>query len=107
LLDRATDYDPFKLADTWAAAQKKLNKKTRFNQVSTNDIVGVNSGSPLINTKGELVGLIFDGNIQSLGGSYFFDESVNRAVSVHPAAISEALKKVYKADHLVKELKLK
>jgi hypothetical protein len=107
LLDRATDYDPFKLADTWAAAQKKLNKKTRFNQVSTNDIVGGNSGSPLINTKGELVGLIFDGNIQSLGGSYFFDESVNRAVSVHPAAISEALKKVYKADHLVKELKLK
>lgn len=107
LFDRATGYDPFKLADTWAAAQKKLHKKTRFNQVSTNDVVGGNSGSPLINAKGELVGLIFDGNIQSLGGAYFFDESVNRSVSVHPAAMSEALKKVYKADHLVKELKLK
>lgn len=107
LFDRATDFDPFKLADTWVRAQKKLDKKTRFNQVSTNDIVGGNSGSPLINAQGELVGLIFDGNIKSLGGTYFFDESVNRAVSVHPAAMSEALKKVYKADHLVKELKLK
>jgi hypothetical protein len=107
LFDRATDFDPFKLADTWATAEKKLSKNTRFNQVSTNDIIGGNSGSPLINAKGELVGLVFDGNIQSLGGAYFFDESVNRTVSVHPAAISEALKKVYKADHLVKELKLK
>ncbi len=107
LFDRATEYDPFKLADTWVAAQKKLNKKARFNQVSTNDIVGGNSGSPLINAKGELVGLIFDGNIKSLGGTYFFDESVNRAVSVHPAAMAAALKYVYKADHLVKELKLK
>lgn len=106
LFDRATQYDPFKLADTWVSAQKKLAKKTRFNQVSTNDIVGGNSGSPLVNTKGELVGLIFDGNIQSLGGSYFYDESVNRAVSVHPAAISEALKKVYQAEALVKELKI-
>jgi len=107
LFDRATDYAPFKLANSWVGAQKKLSKKARFNQVSTNDIVGGNSGSPLINAKGELVGLIFDGNIKSLGGTYFFDESVNRAVSVHPAAISEALKTVYKADHLVKELKLK
>lgn len=107
LFDRATEYDPFKLADTWSHAQKKLNKKTRFNQVSTNDIVGGNSGSPLINAKGEVVGLAFDGNIQSLGGSYFYDESVNRTVSVHSAAISEALKKVYNADALVKELKLK
>lgn len=107
LFDRATAYDPFKLADTWAISKKKLDKKTRFNQVSTNDIVGGNSGSPLINTQGELVGLIFDGNIHSLGGSYFYDESVNRAVSVHSAAISEALKKIYKADGLVKELKLR
>ncbi|WP_331345277.1 S46 family peptidase [Cellvibrio sp. UBA7661] len=107
LFDRATGYDPFKLADSWSAAQKKVDKKARFNQVSTNDIIGGNSGSPLINAKGELVGLIFDGNINSLGGAYFFDESVNRSVSVHPAAMAEALKKVYRADHLVKELKLK
>lgn len=107
LFDRATEYDPFKLDDTWKASEKRLAKKTRFNQVSTNDIIGGNSGSPLINRKGELVGLIFDGNIHSLGGSFFYDETANRAVSVHSAAISEALKKVYKADHLVKELKLK
>lgn len=107
LFERATPYVPYKLADSWLAAQKKLSKSARFNQVSTNDIVGGNSGSPLINAKGELVGLIFDGNIKSLGGSYFYDESVNRAVSVHTAAITEALKKVYNADHLVKELKLK
>jgi hypothetical protein len=107
LFDRATAYDPFKLADTWKASEKRLSKKTQFNQVSTNDIIGGNSGSPLINSKGELVGLIFDGNIHSLGGSFFYDETVNRAISVHSAVISEALKKVYKADHLVKELKLK
>lgn len=107
LFERATPYAPYKLANSWLAAQKKLSKSARFNQVSTNDIVGGNSGSPLINAKGELVGLIFDGNIKSLGGSYFYDESVNRAVSVHTAAITEALKKVYNADHLVTELKLK
>ncbi len=106
LFARATDFDPFKLADNWVENEKKLDKKTRFNQVSTNDIVGGNSGSPLINAKGELVGLIFDGNIQSLGGSYFYDESVNRAVSVHSAAISEALKEVYKAKNLTRELQL-
>lgn len=107
LFDRATGYDPFKLADSWGIAQKNIDKKARFNQVSTNDIIGGNSGSPLINAKGELVGLVFDGNINSLGGAYFFDESVNRTVSVHPAAMAEALKKVYKADLLVKELKLR
>lgn len=106
LFDRATGYAPFKLAQSWLTTQKKVDQKARINQVSTNDIVGGNSGSPLINAKGELVGLIFDGNIKSLGGTYFFDESVNRAVSVHPAAISVALKQVYKADHLVKELDL-
>lgn len=107
LFDRATDFEPFKLADSWVAAKKKLSKQTRFNQVSTNDVVGGNSGSPLINAKGELVGLVFDGNIQSLGGAYFFDEAVNRTVSVHPAAMETALKLVYKADNLVKELNLK
>lgn len=107
LFDRATDFAPFKLADSWTAAKKNVRNNTRFNQVSTNDIVGGNSGSPLINKEGELVGLIFDGNIKSLGGTYFFDESVNRAVSVHSAAISAALTKVYDADLLVKELKLK
>ena len=104
LYQRATGYAPYKLADSWLKAKGKLDATARFNQVSTNDIIGGNSGSPLINAKGEVVGLIFDGNIHSLGGSYVYDERNNRAVSVHPAAMMEALKKVYGAQHLVKEL---
>jgi hypothetical protein len=104
LYGRATDFDPFKLAPRWVEAKPKLDMKTRFNQVSTNDIIGGNSGSPLINAKGELVGLVFDGNIRSLGGAFFFDESVNRTVSVHPAAIVAALKSVYGAGDLAGEL---
>ena len=62
---------------------------------SDNDIIGGNSGSPLINAKGEVIGAIFDGNIHSLGGDYYFDDKLNRAVSVSTAAITEALNKVY------------
>lgn len=104
LYARATDFDPFKLAPRWVAAKDRLDPATRFNQVSTNDIIGGNSGSPLIDAQGRVVGLVFDGNIRSLGGAYFFDESVNRTVSVHPAAMLAALKTVYGADALVKEL---
>ncbi|MBD8526463.1 S46 family peptidase [Pseudomarimonas arenosa] len=104
LYARATDFDPFKLAPSWVSAKSKLDMNTKFNQVSTNDIIGGNSGSPLINAKGEVVGLVFDGNIRSLGGAYFFDEAVNRTVSVHSAAIQAALDKVYAAKHLSKEL---
>jgi hypothetical protein len=77
---------------------------TPFNLVSTNDIVGGNSGSPLINARGELVGLIFDGNLQSLPGYFLYDGSVNRAVSVDVRGMAEALRTVYKADTLVAEL---
>jgi len=104
LFERATGYDPYKLAESWLNAKAKLDPATRFNQVSTNDIIGGNSGSPLINAKGEIVGLVFDGNIHSLGGAYFFDESLNRTVSVHPAVMIEALDKIYAAKHLVREL---
>ncbi|HTA66257.1 MAG TPA: S46 family peptidase, partial [Xanthomonadaceae bacterium] len=69
-----------------------------------NDIIGGNSGSPVINRNGEVVGLVFDGNIESLGGDYWFDERVNRTVAVHSGAILEALRKVYGADRLVAEL---
>jgi hypothetical protein len=66
--------------------------------------VGGNSGSPLIDAKGHIVGLIFDGNIHSIAGTYWFDPEMNRAVAVHPAIILEALRKIYHADAMLKEL---
>ena len=81
-----------------------IDPKTPFDFVSTNDIVGGNSGSAVVNKKGELVGLIFDGNIQSLPGYFIYDEGVNRAVSVDSRAIMEALRKIYKTQRLVDEV---
>jgi S1-C subfamily serine protease len=72
---------------------------------TTNDIIGGNSGSPVFNKDLEVVGLIFDGNIQSLGGNYGFDATVNRAVAVESVALTEALDKIYGAHRLVQELK--
>jgi hypothetical protein len=95
---------PYKIADSWVKARGTLNPTTPFDFVSTNDIVGGNSGSPVINVKGELVGLIFDGNIQSLPGYFVYDQSVNRAVSVDARGILEALKVVYKANWIADEL---
>ena len=85
-------------------ARATVNPTTPFDFVSTNDIVGGNSGSPVINVKGELVGLIFDGNIQSLPGYFVYDAAVNRAVSVDARGMLEALKMVYQADAIVAEL---
>jgi hypothetical protein len=102
--ERATGRAPFDLPRTWLAAKAKVAGGTPFNYVTTNDIIGGNSGSPVVDRKGEVVGLIFDGNIHSLGGDYGFDETNNRAVAVHTAAIIEALAKIYGADRLVKEL---
>jgi len=104
VFERATGEAPFRLPESWLGAQSKLDMKTRFNQVATTDIIGGNSGSPLIDQDGNLIGLIFDGNIHSIGGDYWFDEVMNRTVSVHPAVILEALKVVYQADELVEEL---
>jgi V8-like Glu-specific endopeptidase len=104
LWDRATGQFPFDLAPRWKTAQGKLNPGTVFDFVSDNDIIGGNSGSPAINAKGEVVGAIFDGNIESLGGAFGFDDRVNRAVSVSTAAITEALKSVYGDQALVTEL---
>ena len=77
---------------------------TVFDFTTDNDIVGGNSGSPLLDAKGEVVGAAFDGNIQSLGGTFGFDESVNRSVIVSSAAITEALEVVYDDKPLVAEL---
>ncbi len=95
---------PYKIADSWMKARGSLNPTTPYNFVSTNDIVGGNSGSPVINVKGELVGLIFDGNIQSLPGYFVYDATVNRAVSVDSRGILEALRKVYNANWVADEL---
>jgi hypothetical protein len=95
---------PYKIAESWMKARGSIKLTTPYNFVSTNDIVGGNSGSPVINAKGELVGLIFDGNIQSLPGYFVYDAAVNRAVSVDSRGILEALKTVYKADAIVSEL---
>ncbi|NMO13598.1 S46 family peptidase [Pyxidicoccus fallax] len=103
--DRHTGEDPFALPQSWLKSQNVLTGSTPMNFVSTNDIIGGNSGSPVINKDGEIVGLVFDGNIQSLGGEYGFDESVNRAVSVHSEAIIESLKKIYGATRVLEELR--
>ena len=95
---------PYKIADSWMKARASLNPTTPYNFVSTNDIVGGNSGSPVINVKGELVGLIFDGNIQSLPGYFVYDAAVNRAVSVDSRGMLEALRKVYNANWIADEL---
>ena len=104
LYDRATGQPPFQLAPRWVESKSKLDLNTAFDLSSDNDIIGGNSGSPLINAKGEVIGAIFDGNIHSLGGDYFFDEKLNRAVSVSTAAITEALNKVYGQPGLIAEL---
>lgn len=95
---------PYDLPESWIENRGKLDPKTPMNIVTTNDIIGGNSGSPLVNKKGEVVGLIFDGNIQSLVSSYLYEDTVSRAVSVHAAAIIESLRKVYKAEELLEEL---
>ncbi|GBQ29224.1 peptidase S46 [Gluconacetobacter sacchari DSM 12717] len=104
LYARATGSDPFKLTPAWLAARGKLNLGTHFDFVTTNDIIGGNSGSPVIDARGHAVGLIFDGNIHSIGGDFYYDESTNRAVAVDTAAIIEALKVVYKNQALATEL---
>lgn len=101
---RASGQPPFVLPPRWAQAQDRINLDTRFNFVTTNDIVGGNSGSPVVDARGRLVGLIFDGNIHSIAGSYWFDASLNRAVAVHPAAMLLALGEVYGGTELIAEL---
>ncbi|MBV8838194.1 MAG: S46 family peptidase [Alphaproteobacteria bacterium] len=104
LFERATGADPFRLPPSWVAAQSTLNPQQPFNFANSDDIVGGNSGSPVVNKAGELVGLAFDSNIQGLGGRFGYDAQVNRAVAVNVGILREGLAKVYHADRLVDEL---
>ena len=96
--------DPFELPPSWIAGKSKIAATTPFNFVSTADIIGGNSGSPVVNKAGEFVGIIFDGNIQSLVADYAYTEVQSRAVSVHSSSIQEALRKIYNAAALADEL---
>jgi hypothetical protein len=95
---------PYSLAPRWTEKKSALDLKVPFNFVSTNDIIGGNSGSPAFTRDLELVGLIFDGNIQSLVGNFYYDESVNRAISVDSRGMLEVLRKIYDAGALADEL---
>jgi len=102
--ERATGVSPFKIPDSWMKVRSELDMRTPFCISTTNDIVGGNSGSPLIDARGRIVGLMFDGNIHSVSGDYWFDTAKNRAIALHPAIIREALDKVYGAKSLLAEL---
>ena len=104
LFARATGQAPFAIPASWQAARATLDPSTPFNLSTNNDIIGGNSGSPLVDAGGRIVGLVFDGNIHSISGAYWFDGAKNRAVAVHPAIIREALRKVYRSESLLAEL---
>jgi hypothetical protein len=108
MYDRAKEMKerpPFDLPASWETGRSRLNLKTPYNFVSTCDIIGGNSGSPVVNRAGEFVGIIFDGNLESLPWDYAFDDKQGRATSVDSAAILEGLAKIYHAKELVRELR--
>jgi hypothetical protein len=106
LYERATGAPPFALPKAWLDARSRLDMGSRANFVATTDIIGGNSGSPMVNARGEIVGLAFDGNIHSIAGSYWFDPRKNRTVAVHPHFMRTGLQQVYGAQALATELGL-
>ena len=98
------DKPPYNLAESWINAKSKVDLATPLNDVQTADIIGGNSGSPVLNRAGELVGIIFDGDIQSLPWNFVYDDTLGRAVQVDSRGIIEALRKIYGADSLATEL---
>jgi hypothetical protein len=107
LFDRAASFDnrwPFNLTPAVERARDALDLSTPLNFVTTNDIIGGNSGSPVLNRAGEFVGIIFDGNIQGLIEDYAYDDQVARAVAVHSSGILEGLRKIYGMNALADEL---
>jgi len=104
LFERATGAPPYKLPESWLKAKGSLNLSLPMNLSTTNDIIGGNSGSPLIDQDARVIGLIFDGNIFSLGGDYGYDAKQNRAVAVDSHALLEGLRKVYHLNRVVDEI---
>jgi hypothetical protein len=100
----ATGQEPFRLPDSFLKAKDQLTPATPLNFVSTADIIGGNSGSPTLNGRGEIVGIIFDGNLEAMPNRFVYGETQGRAVHVASQGIIEALRKVYRADRLVEEL---
>jgi hypothetical protein len=98
-------HDPWKLPERWVNPPVSFKMNTPINFISTNDIIGGNSGSPVINKDLQVVGLIFDGNIESLPGNIIYDDTKNRSVSVHTSGILEGLEQIYKAERIAKELR--
>lgn len=110
LYERALGFgekNDYSISEQITKNKEKINSSSKINFCSTHDITGGNSGSPVINKKGEIVGLIFDGNAYSHSLSYTYSDEKARAISVHIGGIEELLAKVYKANHLIKELKTK
>jgi hypothetical protein len=105
VFERATGVYPFDLPPSWIAARAGLDPETPFNFTTTNDVIGGNSGSPVINRAGEVVGLIFDGNIHSLGADFGYDGDKSRAIAVNVGVLLETLAKVYHADRIIEELR--
>ncbi|HEV2110503.1 MAG TPA: S46 family peptidase [Gammaproteobacteria bacterium] len=104
LYARATGSAPYLLPQSWVLAEPRLDQKTPLDFVTTNDIAGGNSGSPVIDRDGRLVGLVFDGNIHSLGGDFWYDARDNRAVALDMSALLYALRTVYAMNGLAAEL---
>jgi len=104
LYKRATGVEPYKLPQRWLDAKDKLNLSTPYNFVTTTDTHGGNSGSPTVDEKNEVIGILFDGNIEGLPNRFVFTDTIARSVHVASQGIVEALRKVYKADRVVKEL---
>jgi hypothetical protein len=108
LYDRYYSFDkkyPWNLSERWLNPPKEFDLSTPFNFISTNDLTGGSSGSPVVNKNAEIVGVSFDGNIQGLPGSFIYRNEDNRTISVHSKGMIEALKHIYKFDRLVDELK--